>query len=79
MIQLEHGVKIDGSQYRMIMSDAEADLFFQNAEEIATVKALYISKNVLLTTEQREKLNGAEIHIIPDDYFLFELKEEAHV
>ena len=63
----------------MIMSDAEADLFFQNAEEIATVKALYISKNVLLTTEQREKLNGAEIHIIPDDYFLFELKEEAHV
>ena len=79
MIQLEHGVKIDGSQYRMIMSDAEADLFFQNAEEIATVKALYISKNVLLTTEQREKLNGAEIHIIPDDYFLFELKDEAHV
>lgn len=79
MIQLEHGVKIDGSKYRMIMSDAEADLFFQNAEEIATVKALYISKNVLLTTEQREKLNGAEIHIIPDDYFLFELKEEAHV
>ena len=79
MIQLEHGVKIDGSQYRMIMSDAEADLFFQNKEEIATVKALYISKNVLLTTEQREKLNGAEIHIIPDDYFLFELKEEAHV
>ena len=79
MIQLEHGVKIDGSQYRMIMSDAEADLFFKNAEEIATVKALYISKNVLLTTEQREKLNGAEIHIIPDDYFLFELKEEAHV
>lgn len=79
MIQLEHGVKIDGRQYRMIMSDAEADLFFQNKEEIATVKALYISKNVLLTTEQREKLNGAEIHIIPDDYFLFELKEEAHV
>lgn len=79
MIQLEHGVKIDGSQYRMIMSDAEADLFFQNKEDIATVKALYISKNVLLTTEQREKLNGAEIHIIPDDYFLFELKEEAHV
>ena len=79
MIQLEHGVKIDGSQYLMVMSDTQADELQKHFGEYSGVKALYISKNVLLTTEQREKLNGAEIHIIPDDYFLFELKEEAHV
>ena len=79
MIQLEHGVKIDGSGYRMIMSDEEADYLFSHADELAKIKALYISKNVLLTTEQREKLSNTEIHIIPDDYFLFELREEAQL
>lgn len=79
MIQLEHGVKINGSDYRMIMSDDEADSLFKNVDELAKIKALYISKNVLLTTEQREKLRDTEIHIIPDDYFLFELREEAQL
>lgn len=79
MIQLEHGVKIDGSDYRMIMSDDEADSFFKNVDELAKIKALYISKSVLLTTEQREKLRDTEFHIIPDDYFLFELREEAQL
>ncbi len=79
MVQLEHGVKIDGSDYRMIMSDDEADSLFKNVDELAKIKALYISKNVLLTTEQREKLRDTEIHIIPDDYFLFELREEAQL
>ncbi len=79
MIQLEHGVKIDGSEYRMLMSDEEADSLFAHAEELKTIKALYIAKNVLLTTEQKEKLGNTEIHIIPDDYFLFELREEAQI
>ncbi len=79
MIQLEHGVKIDGSEYRMVMSDGEADSLFVHAEELKTIKALYIAKNVLLTTEQKEKLGNTEIHIIPDDYFLFELREEAQI
>lgn len=79
MIQLEHGVKIDGSGYRMIMSDEEVDSLFNHADGLSKIKALYISKNVLLTTEQREKLSNTEIHIIPDDYFLFELREEAQL
>ncbi|MDE7167470.1 MAG: site-specific DNA-methyltransferase [Clostridia bacterium] len=79
MIQLEHGVKIDGSGYRMIMSDEESDSLLNDVDELAKIKVLYISKNVLLTTEQREKLRGKEIHIIPDDYFLFELREEVQL
>lgn len=77
MIQLEHGVKIDGSQYRMIMSDTEADELQKHFKEQGAIKALYVSKNVLLTTEQLHMFEGIEIHIIPDNYFKFELKEEG--
>lgn len=77
MIQLEHGVKIDGSQYLMVMSDTEADELQKHFVEYDGVKALYVSKNVLLTTEQLKTFDGIEIHIIPDTYFKFELKEEG--
>lgn len=75
MIQLEHGVKIDGSQYLMIMSDDEADELQAHWNEYSGVKALYVSRNVLFTTEQNRLFANAEIHIIPDYYFNFELKE----
>ena len=79
MIQLEHGVKIDGSQYLMIMSDAEADELQKHFEEFGEIKAIYVSKNVLLTAEQQNVFNKIEIHIIPDNYFSFELREEEKI
>lgn len=75
MIQLEHGVKIDGSQYLMVMSDDEADELQAHWNEYSDVKALYVSRNVLFTTEQNRLFANTEIHIIPDYYFNFELKE----
>ena len=75
MVQLEHGVKIDGSQYLMVMSDDEADELQAHWNEYEDVKALYVSRNVLFTTEQNRLFANAEIHIIPDYYFSFELKE----
>ena len=75
MIQLEHGVKIDGSQYLMVMSDDEADELQAHWDEYEDVKAIYASKEVLFTTEQNALFAGVEIHTIPDYYFNFELKE----
>lgn len=75
MIQLEHGVKIDGSNYIMVMSDDEADILEQHWNEYTGVKALYISKNVLLTTGQNALFSSVEMHIIPDNYFKFEMQE----
>ena len=69
MVQLEHGVKIDGSQYLMVMSDDEADELQAHWNEYEDVKALYVSRNVLFTTEQNRLFANAEIHIIPDYYF----------
>ncbi len=75
MIQLEHGIKLDGSQYIMVLSDEEADALEQHWDEYEDVKALYVSRNVLFTTEQNVLFGGVDIHIIPDDYFKFELQE----
>lgn len=75
MIQLEHGVKIDGSQYLMVMSDEDADELQAHWSEYKGVKAIYASKEVLFTTEQNTLFTGVEIHTIPDYYFNFELKE----
>ena len=75
MIQLEHGVKIDGKQYIMVLDDDAADKLSLHWDEYSDVKALYVSKNVLFTAEQNTLFKDVEIHIIPDYYFNFELRE----
>ena len=75
MIQLEHGIKLDGQNYIMVLDDEEADELAAHWSEYPDVKALYISKDVLLTTEQNALFKDVEIHIIPDYYFNFELRE----
>ena len=75
MIQLEHGVKLDGQHYIMVLDDDEADALAVHWNEYPDVKALYVSKNVLFTTEQNALFRDVEIHIIPDYYFNFELRE----
>ena len=75
MIQLEHGVKLDGQNYIMVLDDDEADTLAAHWNDYPDVKALYVSKNVLFTTEQNTLFRDVEIHIIPDYYFNFELRE----
>lgn len=75
MIQLEHGIKLDGKRYITVMNDDEADRLAEHWSEYPDVKALYVSKNVLFTTEQNALFKDADIHIIPDYYFNFELME----
>ena len=75
MIQLEHGIKLDGKQYIMLLDDDEADELVAHWDEYSDVKALYVSSNVLFTTEQERLFKDTEIYIIPDYYFDFELRE----
>lgn len=77
MVQLEHGVKIDGRRYIMVMSDEEADTLEQNWSDYTDVQAMYISKNVLFTSSQVALFKGTAQFIIPDYYFNFELREEG--
>lgn len=75
MIQLEHGINLDANQYLLVLTDEEADALEQHWDEYKDVKALYVSRNVLFTTEQNMLFGDVDIHIIPDDYFKFELQE----
>lgn len=75
MIQLEHGIKLDGKQYIMLLDDDEADELAANWDKYPDVKALYVSSDVLFTTEQERLFKDTEIYIIPDYYFDFELRE----
>ena len=72
---MEHGVKLDGQKYIMILDDDEADDLAAHWSSYPDVKALYVSKNVLFTTEQNTLFKDVAVHIIPDYYFNFELRE----
>lgn len=75
MIQLEHGIQIDGSKYLILLTDEDADELEKEWNDYSEVKALYVSRNVLFTTKQNALFGNIEVHIIPDDYFKFELQE----
>lgn len=79
MVQLEHGVRIDGQRYIMVMSDEEADELEQHWNEYTDVQAMYVSKNVLFTAAQVARFKETPQFIIPDNYFKFELREEGEV
>ncbi len=61
MIQLEHGVKIDGSHYLMVMDDSEADELQKHWNEYLDVKAIYASRFALFSTEQLALFKNVEI------------------
>lgn len=75
MVQLEHGIRIDGREYFIVLDDDGADDLEQHWHEYPNMKALYLSKDVLLTTAQNTLFGSVQMHIIPDYYFKFELRE----
>lgn len=77
MIQLENGIKLDGKRYLMILTDEQADDISLHWDQYPDVKAIYLSKNVLLTTYQETLFENIPVYIIPDYYFDFELREEG--
>lgn len=75
MIQLEHGIQVDDSKYLILLTDEDADELELRWDEYSEIKALYVSRNVLFTSKQNALFANVEVHIIPDDYFKFELQE----
>lgn len=79
MVQLEHGIDIDNQKYHMILTDDDADRMEKEWDKYKECKALYISKNVLLTTSQNLLFSSVEINTIPDYYFESELREVGEI
>lgn len=77
MVQLEYAVKLDGTNYILVMSDDEADRMIADKDRLKDCKALYVSAAVLLTGKQQKELfdRGIDLYMIPDYYFETELLE----
>ncbi len=76
MIQREHGVQIDHEKYISILTDEDADdLEKQWDKREKAIKAIYISRHVLLTGKQKELFDSKDFYVIPDYYFRDELRE----
>jgi len=75
MIQLEYGVKVDGDKYVTVLSDEDADELEKNWQNFPNIRAIYISRSVLLTGKQRELFETKDCFVIPDYYFREELRD----
>lgn len=75
MVELENGITLDNKHDLIVVSDEEADELARHWSDYEDVKAIYLSRNVLFTSEQNALFSNTEIHIIPDYYFEYELKE----
>lgn len=77
MIELERGARLDNENYVYIADDGEADELQRRWSEYPRLKAIFLSRDVLLTGEQEKLFGSAEICTVPDRYFAAEIKEEA--
>lgn len=75
MIQLEYGVQIDKDKYISILTDEEANELFENWDKYPNIKAIYVSRHVILNAEQRKLFHTKGVYIIPDYYYREELRE----
>ena len=77
LIQLENGVEVDDNKIRVYLNEEELDNFSINQKELDTCEKVYISSDILLTSEQETifKNNNIEVYIIPEYYFEDEIME----
>ena len=79
MIQLEHGIKIDGRKYVVILTEEEMDEFEKNIAKYPNLKAVFINSDIFLSAKQQKMLNNVDSYVIPDYYFDFELREAGEI
>lgn len=77
LIQLENGIEIDGNKIRVYLNEDELDKFSTNEKELEICEKVYISSDILLTSEQENifENNNIEVYIIPEYYFEDEIME----
>ena len=79
LIQLENGIEIDNKIIKIYLNEEELDSFSVNQKELEECNKVYISSDILLTSDQ-EKIfedNNIEVFIIPEYYFEEEIMEVA--
>lgn len=79
LIQLENGIEIDDKQIRVYLEEKELDKFSIDKIVLDECNKVYISSDILLTSEQQKTFedNNIEVYVIPEYYFEDEILEVA--
>ena len=79
LIQLENGIKIDNSTICVFLDEEELDKFSLCKEKLDNCQKIYISSDILLTSEEEKRFeeNNIKVYIIPEYYFEDEIMEVA--
>lgn len=75
LIQLENGIKVDDSKIRVYLDEKELDKFTVTSKELDECDKVYISSDIILTSEQEKtfKDKNIKMYIMPNYYFEAEL------
>lgn len=77
LIQLENGIEIDDNKIRVYLNEDKLDRFSANEKELEICEKIYISSDILLTSQQENifENNNIKVYIIPEYYFEDEIME----
>ncbi len=79
MICLEQASDINNGSCFLLLSDEDADRLEAEWQRYTDCRMLYISKDVLLTSSQEKLFADAQINMIPEYYFMSELREAGEI
>ncbi len=77
LIQLENAIEIDDKKIQVFLDEDKLDRFSESDEQLDVCEKIYISSDILLSSEQEQKFedNNIEVFIIPNYYFEDEIME----
>ena len=77
LIQIDNGMSVDNKKIVVILDEEEFDKFTEDKEAVTTCNKIYLSSDILMTSEQENILNNnnVEVFVIPDYYFKDEIME----
>ena len=77
LIQLENSVSIDNKKIQVYYNENEFDRFTSNLELLNVCNKVYLSSDILITSNQKKLLNdnNIEVYVIPEYYFKDEIME----
>lgn len=77
LIQLENGINIDDKSIKVFLDEEEFDKMTANKDALDECNKVYISSDILMTSEQEKILenNNIDVFAIPEYYFKDEIVE----
>lgn len=77
LIQLENAIEIDDKKIQVFLDEDKLDSFSECDEQLDVCEKIYISSDILLSSEQEQNFedNNIEVFIIPNYYFEDEIME----